>query len=238
MTTRKRSGAAPGQAAVPARKKRGGSISVMIVNHHPMFRDGLAHALATEADLRLVAAVATAEAALAACQQHRPDVILLDIEIPGTLDFETPRRLRAIAADARVLVLSSSMSGEDAGHAARAGASGFVAKIAAGEEIVAAIRTVHAGETRFPRVPIGRRGVRAAPAAGPGPTELSAREVQVLTFLRHGRSNAAIGRALGLKERTAKAYVAGLLEKLNAADRAEAVARGFDLGVLKVAPPG
>jgi DNA-binding NarL/FixJ family response regulator len=56
--------------------------------------------------------------------------------------------------------------------------------------------------------------------------------------LRHGRSNAAIGRALGLKERTAKAYVAGLLEKLNAADRAEAVARGFDLGVLKVAPPG
>ena len=95
---------------------------------------------------------------------------------------------------------------------------------------------MHAGETRFPQVSIGRRGVRAA--AGSGPVELSAREVQVLTFLRHGRSNAAIGRALGLKERTAKAYVAALLEKLNAADRAEAVARGFDLGVLQVAPPG
>jgi len=236
MTTRRRSGAAPGQAAVPARKRRGGSICVMIVHHQPMFRDGLAHALAAEADFTLLAAVATAEAALAACQRHRPDVILLYLDLPGTLDFETPRRLRAIAADARVLGLTSSASGEDAGHAARAGACGFVAKTAAGEEIVAAIRSVHAGETRFPQVSIGRRGVRAA--AGPGPTELSAREVQVLTFLRHGRSNAAIGRALGLKERTAKAYVTGLLEKLNAADRAEAVARGFDLGVLKVAPPG
>lgn len=235
MTTRKRSGAAPGKPRVARRQTRRGPIAVMIMTGHPMFRLGLEHTLVAESDLRLVAAVATTEAALAACRQHRPDVILLDLDIPGILGFEAPQRFKAIAADAKVLALTASDSGEDAGHAARAGACGFVAKIAAGAEIVAAIRIVHAGETRFPAVPIGRRGVRAVPAAGPA--ALSAREVQVLTFLRHGRSNAAIGRGMGLKERTAKAYVAALLEKLNAADRAEAVARGFDLGILEVAPP-
>lgn len=215
-----------------------GAIDILIVDDHPMFRAGLANMLAAEADLRVVSAVATSEAALAAWRQHRPDVVLLDLNMPGTGGFETLRRLKALAADAKVLVLTSSDSSEDAGHAARAGARGFITKIADREEIVAAIRAVHAGQTRFPDSPIGRRGVRAVPAASPTPADLSAREVQVLTFLRHGYSNAAIGRELGIKERTAKAYVAALLEKLNAADRAEAVARGFDLGILKVAPPG
>lgn len=214
------------------------TIGILIVDDHPMFRAGLANMLAAERNLRVVASVATSEAALAAFEEHRPDVILLDLNMPGTSGFEALRRFRATAPDARVLVITSSDSTEDAGHAARAGARGFVTKIAEREEIVAAIRTVHRGGTCFPSAPVGRRGVRSAPAGGPTPASLSAREVEVLSFLRHGYSNAAIGRELGIKERTAKAYVAALLEKLNAADRAEAVARGFDLGILKVAPPG
>ena len=213
-------------------------IKILIVDDHPMFRAGLANMLAAEGDLRVVSAVATSEAALVAWQEHRPDVVLLDLNMPGTGGFETLRRLKALAADAKVLVLTSSDSSEDAGHAARAGARGFITKIADREEIVEAIRAVHAGEMRFPDAPIGRRGVRAMPAASPTPASLSAREVQVLTFLRHGYSNAAIARDLGIAPRTAKAHVAALLEKLHAADRAEAVARGFDLGILKVAPPG
>lgn len=203
-----------------------------------MFRAGLANMLASEPDLTVVSAVATSEAALVAWQEHRPDVVLLDLNMPGTSGFETLRRLMELSADAKVLVLTSSDASEDAGHAARAGARGFVTKIADREEIVAAIRAVHGGETRFPDMPIGRRGVRAVASVNPAPASLSAREVQVLSFLRHGYSNVAIARELGIAERTAKAHVAALLEKLHAADRAEAVARGFDLGVLKVAPPG
>lgn len=203
-----------------------------------MFRAGLANMLASESDLAVVASVATSEAALVAWEEHRPDVVLLDLNMPGMSGFETLRRLKGLAADAKVLVLTSSEASEDAGHAARAGARGFVTKIADREEIVAAIRAVHAGETRFPDLPIGRRGVRAVAGAAPAPAGLSAREIQVLSFLRHGYSNAAIARELGIAERTAKAHVAAILEKLRAADRAEAVARGFDLGILKVAPPG
>ena len=214
------------------------TISILIVDDHPMFRAGLTNMLAAEPDLRVVSAVATSEAALVAWEEHHPDVVLLDLNMPGAGGFEILRRLNALAADTKVLVLTSSDASEDVGHAARAGARGFVTKIADREEIVAAIRAVHDGETRFPDAPIGRRGVRGVPAVNPAPARLSAREVEVLTFLRHGYSNAAIARELGIAPRTAKAHVAALLEKLNAADRAEAVARGFDLGILKVAPPG
>lgn len=213
-------------------------IGILIVDDHPMFRAGLANMLAAERDLRVIGSVASTEAAIAFWQERQPDVVLLDLNMPGTSGFEALRRLMSLSPVARVLVLTSSDSSEDAGHAARAGARGFVTKIADREEIVAAIRTVHGGGTCFPGTPVGRRGVRPSPAGGPTPASLSAREVEVLSFLRHGYSNAAIGRELGIKERTAKAYVAALLEKLNAADRAEAVARGFDLGILKVAPPG
>jgi DNA-binding NarL/FixJ family response regulator len=209
------------------------TISVLIVDDHPVFRAGLTNLLESQPDLRVVAAVGTSEAALSMWRQHAPHVVILDLSMPGTSGFEMLRRLREMSSSASVLVLTSSESADDAVRAARAGAAGFVTKNVDQEEIVAAIRCVHRGERCFPEW--SRRNT--SPSGG-GPGGLSARELEVLGFLRHGHSNAAIGRILGITERTVKAHVAAILEKLNAADRAEAVAKGFDLGILKtVLPP-
>ena len=204
------------------------TISVLIVDDHPVFRAGLTNLLESQPDIRVVAAVGTTEAALSTWRQHAPNVVILDLSMPGISGFEMLRRLRELSSDASVLVLTSSESADDVARAARAGALGFVTKNVDQEEILTAIRCVHRGEPCFPE---WARRDRTPSRGG-----LSARELEVLGFLRHGHSNAAIGRTLGITERTVKAHVAAILEKLDAADRAEAVAKGFDLGILKTAP--
>jgi DNA-binding NarL/FixJ family response regulator len=161
-------------------------------------------------------------------RQHRPDVTLLDLSLTGTDGIETLRLLHAEFPEARVLMLTSSEAHEDIQHSLQAGACGYVTKNIRRAELVDAIRAVHAGGR-----PIGEHVARLLATETPHGI-LSRREIEVLGLIRQGFTNAEIGRLLGIAERTAKAHVAALLAKLEAADRAEAVARGFERGLLKV----
>jgi len=147
----------------------------------------------------------------------------------GIDGVETSKRIRRIAPEVRVLMLTSSESAADAARSIDAGASAYLTKRLAHEEIVAVIRRVHAGHKSI------QMGVRPAVAA-PRPELLSARELEVLRLMRLGNSNLEIGRKLGIAERTVKSHVTAMLAKLNAPDRAGAVARGFDLGLLQIDP--
>jgi len=185
-------------------------IRLLLVDDHPVLREGLANLLHREPDFEVVGQVGTGEEAVRIVRDCRPDVCLLDLSLPGMNGFETLARLRAARPASRVLVLTSSESAFDADRALRDGACGFVSKNIEHREIVAAVRDVHRGATGI------RRGVEAAPR----PRDkglLTPRELEVLALMRKGLSNVE------------------MLVKLGASDRASAVARGFELGILAVA---
>ncbi len=175
----------------------------------------------------MVAVADDGESALKLWHEHQPDIMLLDISMGGMDGIETIRRLRPNAPEARVLMLTSSEAEEDVRHALEAGASGYVTKNVRRAELVEAIRECHAGGR-----PIGEHVTRLL-AAGSEHGAVSRREMEVLGLVRQGFTNAEVGRLLGISERTAKAHVAALLVKLQASDRSEAVARGFERGLLK-----
>jgi DNA-binding NarL/FixJ family response regulator len=199
----------------------------MLVDDHAILRAGLANMLNGESGLKVVVEADDGETAIRLWREHQPDVTLLDLSMGGMDGIETLKRLRAEFPQARVLMLTSSEANEDVRHALEAGASGYVTKNIRRAELVEAIRECHAGGQ-----PIGEHIARIL-AAGNEHGALSRREMEVLGLVRQGFTNAEIGRLLGISERTAKAHVAALLVKLQASDRAEAVARGFERGLLK-----
>ena len=201
-------------------------IRVLIVDDHPVFREGLAHTLADEAELEIVAQAGDGEAAIAAWQRHRPDVTLMDVSMFGIDGIETVRRLVRGAPTARVLMLTSSDDQADVIAALEAGAAGYITKTVRFDELLAAIREVHAGGR-----PIGEdvaRRIAAAEKGGP----LSDRELEVLGLLCEGLSHQEIAQRLMITERTSRAHVVAIKEKLDAATTAQCVARGFERGLL------
>ena len=209
-------------------------IRLLLVDDHPVMRAGLANLLSTEPDFQVVAQADDGEAAIRLWQQHTPDVCLLDMTMHGLDGVETLKRLRVIAPQARVLMLTSSDSAEDVARALAAGANGYITKSVRHSEVFAAIRSVHAGGRPVSAHAIvdARTTRRVAGVA------LTPREIEVVAFMREGFTNAEIGRLLGISTHTAKAHVAGVIEKLRATDRTQAVSRAFDLGLLSARSPG
>jgi len=198
----------------------------MLVDDHPVMRVGLANVLSINHGFRIVAQADDGRSALALWRQHRPDVCLLDVSMDGMDGIETLRRLRAEFPEARALMLTSSKAGEDMSLAMQAGARGYLTKTVRHDDLAAAIRTVHRGETVGPQMPAPQKLQTEGP--------LSQREIEVLGLIRQGFSNDEIARLLGISERTVRAHVTAILAALSAADRAQAVAIGFELGLLKL----
>lgn len=198
----------------------------MLVDDHPVMRVGLASVLSLNHGFRIVAQADDGETAVTLWKKHRPDVCLLDMRMEGMDGVETLRRIRAESPQARVLMLTSSKSAEDMSSALQAGASGYVLKTVRHDELADAIRAVARGET------VTTAMSAAGPRPGAGP--LSQRELEVLGLIRQGFSNDEIASVLGISERTVRAHITAILAALKAADRAQAVARGFELGLLKV----
>lgn len=206
-------------------------IRLLLIDDHPVLRAGLANLLDQQPDFEIVGQAGTGEEAVRIVSACKPDVCLLDLRLPGMTGFDTLRQLCQLAPKARVLVFTSSDSADDADRALAEGAAGFISKAIDHGEIVSAIRDVHHGHA----------GISKGVAMRPPVTSsgiLTDRELEVLTLLRKGLSNPEIGRQLSITERTVKGHVTAILKKMDAADRAGAVARGFELGLLKLHTPG
>ena len=208
-------------------------IRVLIADDHPVFRDGLASLLDPLPGIEVVARASDGAEAVALCAEHRPDVVVMDVQMPGLNGIEATRQVLADQPGAGVLVLTM---GEDDGtvlSALRAGARGYLRKGAEQEEIVQAIRTVHAGGVVFGASLAARIAEVLTPAPGntrPFP-ELTERETEVLDRIAAGRNNAQIAQELFLSPKTIRNNVTSILSKLQATDRAEVIIRARDAGL-------
>lgn len=203
-------------------------IRLLLVDDHLVVRMGLAAVLGLEPDFVIVGEAEDAAGALAQYRVFEPEITLLDLRMPGASGLEALRSIRAEYPEARLIMLTTSELEEDIFQAIEAGAAGYLLKTAQRAELAGAIRLVHDGGRAVP-APLEARLVERAQRRS-----LSPRELEVLDYLRRGLSNKDIGVALGVTEHTAKAHVKAILAKLEAADRAEAVANGFQRGLLQV----
>ena len=203
---------------------------VLIVDDHPVFRDGLAGLLATLPDVEIAGTAGTAEEALAGLRDSAPDIVLMDINLPGASGVEATRGVLAAAPATAVLVVSMVDDDDSVFAALAAGANGYVLKGASAREITAALRTVAAGGAVF-GAGIASRLLAKTPArlSGPAPPpqqhDLTAREREVLDLLADGASNRQIARSLGISLKTVQNHVSRILDKLQAADRTQAALR-------------
>lgn len=194
-------------------------IRVLIVDDHAVVRAGLQQLLATTDDIELVGATSDGAEAVALAQELRPDVILMDLSMPRLDGITATKRILAAAPGARVLVLTSFSEQRRIVEAIQAGAEGYLLKHAAPEEILSAIRAVSEGG--LPLDPMAARALlnaRAAPAAVP----LTEREREVLLLVREGLSNKLIARRLDISERTVKAHLGSIFQRLGVTDRTQA----------------
>jgi len=211
--------------------------TVLIVDDHPVFRDGLAGLLATVPDVSLTGSVGNAAEALAVVTENAPDVVLMDLNLPGTSGVEATRLVLQAAPSTAVLVVTMVDDDDSVLAAMRAGARGYVLKGATAGEISAAIRTVAEGGAVFGAGIAARLvSASAAPAAKPSPgPDLTPREREVLALLADGASNKQIARALDLSLKTVQNHVSRILDKLQAADRTQAALHAR--GIITPPPP-
>jgi DNA-binding NarL/FixJ family response regulator len=210
-------------------------LRVVIADDQPMMRAGFKAVLEATGSIEVVAEAATGEEAVAAAEAHRPDVVLMDIRMPGMDGIEATRRLPR----QRVLILTTFGLDEYIIEALRAGASGFLLKDAPTREVVDAVRAVAAGDavlapavTRQLLDQVGRRLPAAVSRTPDGLGELTDREQEVLRMLAVGMSNAEIATALVVSEPTVKTHVSNLLGKLGLRDRVQAVIYAYETGLI------
>ena len=202
------------------------TIRILVADDHSVVRMGLSAILSLDPGIKVVA---EAEDGIGAIEQYRltrPDVVLLDLRMPEMDGLSALDAIRGEFPDARVLILTTSEFVEDMRRTRDAGACGYLRKNIPRAELIHAIREVHAGRD-FITPEVSRRLAENA-----NRRNLTARETEVLDFIRRGMSNREIGLALEMSEHTAKTHVKSILQKLEAADRTEAVALAYELGVL------
>jgi DNA-binding NarL/FixJ family response regulator len=219
------------------------SISVLLVDDQPLLRRGFRMILEAEPDLIVVAEAANGEEAVDLARRHAPDVVLMDIRMPGTDGIEATRRIAAADARVRVLVLTTFDLDEYAFGALRAGASGFLLKDVRPAELVAAIRTVAVGDAvTSPRVTrrLLEEYTRVLPLSAsqmqqryPQLSALTEREREVLIAVARGLSNAEIAAALFVSEATVKSHVGRILAKLGLRDRVQVVVLAYEAGLIQ-----
>lgn len=209
----------------------GGSVRVLIVDDHPLVRKGLQAILLSLDDMDVVGQAANGREAVAACEQTRPDVVLMDLVMPVMDGVTATRMIRERCPETQVVALTSFTDDEQIEGALRAGAIGYVLKNVSGEGIAGAIRCAHAGQSTF-----APEAVKMLMRIGADPPseeyDLTAREREVLALLAQGLSNADIAHALFVSPSTAKTHVSRILGKLGVSSRTEAVSLAIREGLV------
>jgi DNA-binding NarL/FixJ family response regulator len=219
------------------------TISVLLADDQPLLRRGFRMILEAEADLTVTAEAGNGAEAVELTRRHRPDVVLMDIRMPGTDGIEATRRITAEHPEVRVLVLTTFDLDEYAFGALRAGASGFLLKDVRPGEMVAAIRTVASGNAVVsPRVTrrLLEEYAQVLPLSGAAQAErypalptLTEREREVLVAVAHGLSNTEIAATLHVSETTVKSHVGRILAKLSLRDRVQVVVLAYEAGLVR-----
>jgi two-component system, NarL family, response regulator len=197
----------------------------MVVEDHPIMRLGIAAIIDAQPDMKVCGQAESGTDAVRLFQQHRPDVILMDLRLPGMSGLDALRAIRRLDPTARCVVLTTYEGDEDIHQAMAAGAAGYLIKAMSHETLVEALRKVHSG-TRFLPAPVARSLATRTPNS-----DLSPREREVLSLMVHGKSNKDIGAALKITEATVKCHVSVILERLGVTDRTQAVIAALQRGL-------
>jgi DNA-binding NarL/FixJ family response regulator len=203
-------------------------IRILSVEDHPVFREGLSTIIASQPDMVLVAQAANAAEALAEFRQHRPDITLMDLRLPGANGTDTLIAIRGEFPQARVIMLTSSDGDGEIQRALRAGAAGYMLKSMPKNELLAVIRSVHAGGRHIPTE------IAARIAEHLSDDDLTNRELEVLRLIRDGYRNKQIADHLSIAETTVNFHIKNLVEKLGANDRTHAVTIAVRRGFLQL----
>lgn len=213
-------------------------IRILLADDHPMFREGVAHSLGSEPDLDVVAQTASGEDAVELAQRLTPDVVLLDITMPGAGGIAAAARIAASVPGTRILMLTVSEDKDNLLAALKAGAHGYVLKGASASELRAIVRRVAGGEVFITPALAARLLVEFSRPQPRDPlSELTAREHDVIELLSLGSSNRQIAERLHLAEKTVKHYVTCILQKLHARSRTEAALIAVQHGLPTRAAP-
>ena len=203
-------------------------ITVLVVDDHPLLRDGVAFALSGESDMRIVANAHDGRSAIEAFRKHRPDVTLMDLQLPDMSGIDAMCAIRAEFPAARILVLTTYRGDVQVANALKQGASGFLLKASLRKELRDAIRAAKEG----------RRVISPAAASDlaeyMGGDMLSERELQVLNRVARGLGNKQIAAELGVSEDTVKSHMKSILSKLDANDRTHAVVTAVKRGIIQL----
>lgn len=203
-------------------------IRILTVDDHPLLREGIAALVNAEPDMKLVAEALNGIDAVEKFRLHRPDVTLMDIQMPELNGVEAIGRIQSEFPGARIIVLTTYSGDAQVVAALRAGARGYILKGQVHRELLETIRAVHAGQKRIPP------GIAAELAQHIADDDLTSREIEVLRLIAAGNSNKLIADQLSIGEATVKSHVTNILSKLGANDRAHAVTIGLKRGIIEL----
>lgn len=203
-------------------------LKLILIDDHFVVRSGLVASLELEDDIVVLAEADRGEEAAALFAKHQPQVVLMDMQLPGISGVEATARLRAEHPEARVLIFSTFARDEEVAAALKAGALGYLQKSASRDELLRAIRSVAKGQRALPLDLESRLALRTA-----GP-EITPREREILKLIAQGKANKEIGANLGIAEDTVKRHVSSILDKLQVNDRAQATAEAMRRGLVEM----